>query len=75
MQDSVKVLTPSENKTLTGATHHKAQIRILRSWGIPFGIGLDGSPRVLREHLKVVAGAAAVARREAQPNLKGLARR
>ena len=72
MQDLV--LSPGEVRDLTGYKHHKCQARILREWGIPFVIGRDGGPRVLRGHLRRIAGSPVV-QREAEPNLKGLARR
>jgi hypothetical protein len=69
------LLTRRELYDLTLYKQAKSQVRTLRDWGIPFVIGRDGRPRVLREHLKVLAGAGAVARREAEPNLEGLTRR
>lgn len=67
------IITERELIEMTAYKRPSFQARILREWGIPFVIGRDGRPRVLREHLKVLAGA--VARREAAPNLEGLARR
>ena len=69
------VLTKRELYDLTLYKHFKCQVRVLREWGIPFVVGRDGGPRVLREHLKVLAGAGAVVRRETEPNFDGLARR
>ena len=69
------LLTSRELYDLTLYKRPGCQARILREWGIPHVLGRDGRPRVLREHLKVVAGAAAVARREVEPRLGGLARR
>ena len=68
------LLTDRELYDLTLYKQAKSQVRMLREWGIPFVVGRDGRPRVLREHLKIVAGGGA-ARREAEPNLEGLARR
>ena len=68
------IMTERELIELTAYKQAKGQVRMLREWGIPFVVGRDGRPRVLREHLKIVAGGGA-ARREAEPNLEGLARR
>ncbi len=67
------IITEKELIELTAYKRPSFQARILREWGIPHIIGRDGRPRVLREHLKIIAGSSA-ARREAEPNLEGLAR-
>ena len=69
------IITDRELIELTLYKRPTCQARILREWGIPHVIGRDGRPRVLREHLKVLAGAGAVVRRETEPNFDGLARR
>ena len=68
------IITEKELVELTLYKRPTCQARLLREWGIPFVIGRDGRPRVLREHLKVLAGAGAVATREASPRIEGLAR-
>ncbi len=50
------------------------QARILREFGIPHVRGRDGKLIVLREDAKA-SRRAGTARREAEPNLEGLARR
>ncbi len=68
------VLTDQEMVEITDYVRPSFQIRILREWGIPFVVGRDGHPKVLREHLKAISGARATARREAEPRLEGLGR-
>jgi hypothetical protein len=68
------IITEKELAELTTYKRPSFQARILREWGIPHVIGRDGRPRVLREHLKIIATSPA-ARRHAEPNLRGLARR
>ncbi len=68
------LLTNRELYDLTLYKQAKSQVRVLREWGIPFVVGRDGRPRVLREHLKIIVGGSN-SRREAEPNLEGLARR
>ena len=70
---SILIMTERELIELTDYKQAKCQARILLEWGIPFVIGRDGRPRVLRGHLKIVAGGSA-AQREVGPNLEGLAR-
>lgn len=69
------VITEQEMVEITDYVRPSYQIRVLREWGIPFVVGRNGHPRVFREHLKTISGTAGVARREAEPNLEGLARR
>ncbi len=68
------VLTDQEMREITDYVRPSFQIRILKEWGIPFIVGRDGHPKVLREHLKTISGARTNARREPGPNLEGLAR-
>ena len=67
------LLTDRELYDLTLFKQGGKQARVLRDWGIPFVMGRDGRPRVLREHLKIIATSPA-AKRHAEPNLQGLSR-
>ncbi len=72
------ILTERELNEITLKKQTKKQAEILDGLGIPYVLGKDGRLRVLRQD----AGAPPNARygrvrgqREAEPNLKGLARR
>ena len=70
----IDVLNDAELYDLTLFKQGGKQARVLRDWGIPFVMGRDGHPRVLREHLKIIARSPAAKRHVAEPRLEGLAR-
>ena len=72
---SIPKVSEQALREFTGYQQGARQARVLEALGIPYAKAADGSLIVLCMDVERPAAPGAIARREAEPNLEGLARR